>query len=364
VKSMRKTTIALFFLGAIVLGSSYLYFFRPEPEETRVLKVYCAGSLLYPLERVAEEFMNEYPHIELHIEGHGSIQVIRHPVELDDPADLLLVADYSLIPLMMYDAPVPERDVNYTDWYIRFAGNEMVLAYTDQSLHVGTIDESNWYDILEMDDVKLGISNPIIDALGYRALILLQLAEFYYDESRIFEDVLGTWFEPEFESVDIGERTIIFVPEEERPIGEKISVRASSVQLIPLLQSGAIDYAFLYKSNAEQQGFPYMELPDEINLGNNKHDDFYEQAQVRFQHARFQTIGLDRLGKTIYYGMTISETAENPDDAVLLTEFILSGEGKRIFTDLYHPVYEPSYTDNLEGVPEELRQYLTQETYK
>lgn len=361
---MKKTTIALFFLGAIVLASSYFYFFRPETEENRVLKVYCAGSLLYPLERVSEEFRNDYPNVELHIEGHGSIQVIRHPVELNDPADLLLVADYSLIPLMMYDTPVPDRDVNYTNWYIRFAGNEMVLAYTDQSLHVNGLNESNWFDILGLDDVKLGISNPIIDALGYRALILLQLSEFYYNEPLIFEEVLGTWFDPEFESVDIGDRTIIFVPEEERPVGEKISVRASSVQLIPLLQSGAIDYAFLYKSNAEQQGFPYIELPDEINLGNNDYDYFYEQAQVRFQHARFQTIGLDRLGRTIYYGMTISETAENPNDAILFAEFILSGEGKEIFTELYHPVYGPSYTDNLEGVPQKLRPYLTVETYK
>jgi hypothetical protein len=62
--------------------------------------------------------------------------------------------------------------------------------------------------------------------------------------------------------------------------------------------------------------------------------------------------------------MTISETAENPDDAILFAEFILSGEGKGIFTKLHHPVYEPSYTDNIEGVPQELRPYLTDETYK
>jgi molybdate/tungstate transport system substrate-binding protein len=361
---MNKTVIAFFFIGAIVLGSSYFYFFKPEQEEPRILKVYCAGSLLYPLERVAEEFMKVYPNIELQVEGHGSIQVIRHPTELNDPADLLLVADYSLIPLMMYNKLVPDTEVNFTDWYIRFAGNEMVLAYTEQSLYQDTIDDSNWYEILSLDEVKLGISNPIIDALGYRALILLQLAEYYYNVSWIFEDVVGTWFDPDFESVDVGERTIIFVPEEERPVGEKISMRASSVQLIPLLQSGAIDYAFLYKSNTEQQEFPYIELPDEINLGKSEFDEFYSQAQVRFQHARFQTIGLDRLGKTIYYGMTISETAENPEDAILLAEFILSGEGKRIFSDLYHPVYDPAYTDNLDGVPQQLRKYLTQENYK
>ncbi len=61
--------------------------------------------------------------------------------------------------------------------------------------------------------------------------------------------------------------------------------------------------------------------------------------------------------------MTISKTAENPEDAILFVKFILSRDGKRIFSDLYHPVYDPAYTDNLDGVPQELRQYLTPETY-
>jgi molybdate/tungstate transport system substrate-binding protein len=361
---MNRSYLTLLVVSILVIGAGFLYLNQPKPDETRVLKVYCAGSLLYPLEQVAETFMQEYPEIEVQIEGHGSIQVIRHPTELNDPADLLMVADYSLIPIMMYNKPVPDMDVNYTDWYIRFAGNEMVLAYTEDSLYHDNLTISNWFTILSYPKVKLGISNPIIDALGYRALILLQLAEDYYTEPRIFEDVLGEWFDPEFETVDIDTRIVIFVPEEERPIGDKISVRASSIQVIPLIESGAIDYAFLYKSNAEQQGLPYLELPDEINLGNSNYDSYYAGAMVRFQHARFQSIGLDRLGRTIYYGMTISKTAENPEDAALFASYILGGDGKGIFNELYHPIYEPSYTDNLEDCPEELKQYLDVDIYK
>ena len=359
----KNTTIALLFIGAIVIGAGIYYFNQPEPVETRVLKIYCAGSLVYPMEAVSEAFMEEHPEIEIHLEGHGSIQVIRHPIELDDPADLLLVADYSLIPLMMYDKQVPDADVNYTDWYVRFAGNEVVLAYTGNSLRSDEITESNWYGILADPEVKLGISNPIIDALGYRALIILQLSEYYYEDNRIFEECLGQWFDPEFESVDIGDRTVIFVPEEERP-GDKISMRASSVQLFPLLESGGVDYAYLYKSNAEQHGFNYIELPDEVNLGNPEFDEYYAQAQVRFQHARFQSIGLDRIGGTVYYGLTIAETAENPRDAELLAAYIIGGEGRAIFEEFYHSVFEPAFTDNLEECPEVLKPYLIVDAYK
>lgn len=360
----KNTTIILLVIGAVALGAGYLFLNQPESGETRTLKVYCAGSLLYPLEQVSEAFMMEHPEIEVHLEGHGSIQVIRHPTELDDPADLLMVADYSLIPAMMYNKPVPDMNKNYTDWYIRFAGNDMVLAYTNESLYKNTINESNWYKVLEEPEVKLGISNPIIDALGYRALILLQLAEEHYKEPQIFEKVLGDWFDPEFGTVDIGTKVVIFVPEQEKPVEDKISVRASSVQLIPLLQSNSIDYAFLYKSNAEQQGLPYITLPDEINLGNPEYDEYYSKAQVRFQHARFQSIGLDRPGRTIYYGLTLTETALNRDDAILLAKYIIDGDGKKIFENLHHPIYTPSYTDNLSAAPEELKHILEQDPYR
>ena len=359
----KQTTIALLLIGVIALGAGVYYLSQPQPVETRILKIYCAGSLVYPMEEVAEAFMLEHPEIEIHLEGHGSIQVIRHPTELDDPADLLMVADYSLIPLMMYDKQVPDTDYNYTDWYVRFAGNEVVLAYTDNSLRSDELTEDNWYEILSDPEVKMGISNPIIDALGYRALIIFQLAEYYYGETRIFENGLGNWFDPEFGSVDLGDRTVIFVPEEEKPM-DKISMRASSVQLFPLLEAGGIDYAFLYKSNAEQHGFNYLELPDEVNLGNPEYDDYYAQAQVRFQHARFQSIGLDRVGGTIYYGLTISRTAENPEDAALLAAYIIGGDGKAIFEELHHPIFDPALTDNISGCPDVLEPFLLVDTYK
>jgi molybdate/tungstate transport system substrate-binding protein len=359
---MNKTFTVAAAALLVLAGAAYVLFYSPtEAPETQRLRVLCAGSLVYPLAEVEGAFEEEYPWIDVEAEGHGSIQVIRHPVELGDRADLLLVADYSLIPLMMYDAPLPDGSGNYTDWYIRFAGNEVVLAYTEKSRYAEELTMDNWYEILAREDVKLGISNPIIDALGYRGLQLLVLAEYHYGEPYIFESVLGDWFSPAFESVEVGEKTVVFVPEEERPLGGKIAMRASSIQLSPLLDSGGVDYAFLYLSNAEQYGYGYLRLPREVNMGDPSLDGFYAKAQVKFQHQRFQSIGTDRYGKTIYYGLTIPADAENQEEAELFAEYILGGEGKAIFESLSHPVFEPSMTDNMDGVPERLRRYLVEE---
>lgn len=361
---MKQNQIIIIVVAVVATSGVIYYINQPQPIETRILKIFCAGSLLYPMEQVADSFMEEHPEVEVHLEGHGSIQVIRHPVEMDDPADLLIVADYSLIPLMMYDAPLPDGSGNHTDWHVRFATNELVLAYTENSIGVDQLTGSNWYEVLKEPEVKIGLSNPIVDALGYRALQLLQLSESYYGDDMIFEDCLGTWFDPEFESVMIGEKGVVFVPGVQKPVCERINVRPSSVQIIPLLQSGAVDYAFLYKSNAEQQGFDYITLPDEVNMANPEMDDVYALAQVKFQHARFQSIGLDRYGKTIYYGFTQTATALNPEDGLLFAEYLLSDEGKRIFEENHHSIYEPSFTDNMDTVPETLKPQLETDTYK
>ena len=208
--------------------------------------------------------MEVNPGIEVHIEGHGSIQVIRHHMEMDDLADLLMVADCSLIPTMMYSTPIEGEDINYTDWYIRFAGNEMVLAYTGQSMYHEELNASNWHTILMSPEVKLGFPNPLIDALGYRSLMIVQLAEDYFNESTMFETVVSDNFKNPYKTVDTGDRVVIFVPETVEPVNDKVSFRASSVQLVPLLESGGVDYCFLYLSNAKQYGLNYLELPPDL----------------------------------------------------------------------------------------------------
>jgi molybdate/tungstate transport system substrate-binding protein len=52
--------------------------------------------------------------------------------------DLIAVADASLIPDMMY-RPMEGGEGNCTDWYIPFATNRMVIAYTGQSAYADEI---------------------------------------------------------------------------------------------------------------------------------------------------------------------------------------------------------------------------------
>jgi len=346
----------------IILVSTVVFFaYIVVPNERKTLKVCCAASLLFPLGKIEEAYEKVRPDVNVEIEGHGSIQVIRQVTELGEKADLLMVADYSLIPLMMYNLTESESNQAFADWYIRFASNKIVLAYTNSSKYANDVNITNWFSILQRPDVVFGFPNPMIDALGYRALMTMQLAESYYGNSAIFHDLVTRNFDPPISSIpDEGNYTII-VPEVQQPKGNNVILRASSIQLIPLLESDTIDYCFLYLSNARQYGLRYIEFEDEFNLGNPQFQNLYSHVTVRFEHQRFASVGLDREGKTIYYGFTIPRNAVEKDLATDFAKFLLSKEGRGIFESVWHPVFLPSYTDNEQAVPESLRDLVAQE---
>jgi molybdate/tungstate transport system substrate-binding protein len=363
-RKVKRAHLALILITILLISLTavFLFIYYGYSGEKTKLKIYCAASLMFPLARCEESFEKIYPDVDVEVEGHGSIQVIRHVTELGYKADLLMVADYSLIPVMMYNTTMPDTNQSFANWYLRFASNSIVLAYSEHSKYSAEINSTNWYSILARTDVKFGFPNPIIDALGYRALITLQLAEIYYGNNHIFHDLVTDNFDPPITSVPSDSDYIIIVPEVQQPTGDKVFLRASSIQLIPLLESGSIDYCFLYLSNAKQYGFSFLELPAEVNLGSTEYQNTYSRVQVRFEHQRFASIGLNREGTTIYYGLTIPKNALHTELALQFANFLFGQEGREIFTSAWHPLLQPCYTDNFNFLPKELRAFGEQET--
>jgi molybdate/tungstate transport system substrate-binding protein len=360
---MKKIYAAAAVIIAVVLLASTYFFVANNIVNTpkQVLKVFCATSLEYPLVQVETDFEKAYPNVDLQVQGHGTIQVIRHVTELNQEIDVVMVADYSLIPLMMYSTKMPGTDQSYGNYYIRFATNTMVLAYTNTSKYANEINSDNWYSILTRPDVKLGFANPQLAAEGYRALTVFQLAQEYYGEPTLFHDLITANMDPPINSIPSGANYTITVPDTQQPRGDKITLRSSEIDLIALLESGYLDYSLIYLSNVRQYGFNYLSLPDEINMGSAQYQSNYERIQVVYDHQRFATVNLDRTGETIYYGLTIPANAPNPELAEQFIKFILQGQGKTDFETCYHPVYSPSYTDNFQNVPASLQSLVTAE---
>lgn len=324
-------------------------------EKRTELKVVIAGSLLVPFQEIEEKFEAKNPDIDILLEGHGSVQVIRSVTELDDAADLVVVADSQLIPAMMYDLPVEEGGVPYADWLIEFSTNRLGLAYHENSAYASTIDSDNWYEIISRPDVTLGIADPRIDAMGYRILMVLKLAENLYEDKTIFENTVGLAFEP---SITVGAENgvhVITVPELLKPVQSRIKLRGYSILLMALLESGDLDYAFEYESVAKQRGLQFLPLPPQIDLSDSEYEETYRKVEVRLDFKRFATLFPDFSGTRIVYGMSIPNNAHHPEEAARFVRFLLGEDGESIFGDSRQPLLETPLCDNMDNLPESLK---------
>ena len=310
--------VVILFVGISVASLAGL----PAAAEEKVI-IFHAGSLTVPLAKIEKDFEAANPGIDILREAGGSTKMARMISELGKPADIMASADFNVIDKTL----IPK----HADWNIRFATNQLVLCYTDQSRDADSVTADNWHEILQKKGVVWGHSDPNLDPCGYRSLMVLQLAEKYYNQPGLYDRLIDN-----------------------RP--DK-NVRPKSVELVSLLKTGNMDYAWEYLSVAVQHGLKYVVLDDHINLGNYKFDDFYKQAQVKVTGKKPGT-WITRTGKSCTYGITLVKDAPNQAGAVRFMEYMLSKDGGlKVLQEMGQPPFVPcrvTTADVQNALPESL----------
>ena len=64
------------------------------------------------------------------------------------------------------------------------------------------------------------------------------------------------------------------------------------------------------------------------------------------------------LGQPIVYGATIPQNAPHPDLAADFVKFIISPQGQQILLGCNQPPVVPAETDNLDCLPDEIREVV------
>ena len=271
------------------------------------LVMFHAGSLTMPFETMEKEFEKRYPGVDLQREASGSQAAARKITDLKKPCDIMASADFKVIDKLL----IPK----HADWNIRFATNQLVLCYTDKSKYAAEVSAANWYEILQRKGVVWGHSDPNLDPCGYRALMVLQLAEKYFKKPGLYDRMLAN-----------------------RP---QANIRPKSVELVSLLQTGNMDYAWEYLSVAVQHGLRYVVLPDEINLGNYKQDPFYSQAVVKVTGKKPGEY-MEMRGESVTYGITLIKDAPNREAAIAFLKYMLDPKGGlKVLKDQGQPPFVP-----------------------
>ncbi len=308
---MTLFTVIMIAILVIGVGIS-IYYFQIRKIRFTVLH---AGSLTVHMEEFEEVFESEHPNVDVILKAYGSRQAAMQVAELKEECDVLAVADYGVIEELLFPK-------NMATWYIAFASNEICIAFTNSSKYADEINATNWYEILLRDGVKFGHSDPNLDPCGYRAVIVMKLAEKYYNVPGLFDKLNSS---------------------------ENKIIRPKSVELIGLLEAGELDYAFEYLFVAKQHNLRYVQLPPNISLGDWKCADYYATVNVTLSG------GTVKVGEPILYGVTIPSTCKHWDLATEFIKLMLGERGRQIFADCYLKPLDTYLTNNITSIPAGLR---------
>jgi len=324
-KQLATSLLLVLSLTLIPVGGCATGTAPPAGKLEGKLPIFHAGSLTFPFKQISEEFNQLHPDIEILTEGAGSQTTIRKVTELGRECGVIGSSDYTVIPKLMFP--------DYADWYITFATNQIVVCYTDKSKFNDEVNSTNWYEILQRDGVKYGKSDPNQDPCGYRTLMVWQLAEEHYNQPGLYKSL----------NIDDIHKNVM---------------RGKSVDLIALLESVNLDYAFEYSSVAVQHNLNFVELPAEINLSDEKFKDFYDTARVEISGEE-PGQKITQTGAPIVYGVTIPSNFTNQELAIAWVDFLLSDKGMAIMEANGQPPIIPAGTNDKSKLPDELRKYVT-----
>jgi len=284
--------------------------------------IFHAGSLSVPVKKLTEAFERANPGVRVLAEAAGSLHSARKITDLNRTCDIMLSADHIVISSML----IPR----YASWNIRFATNEIVIAYRPESRYASIFREDNWADILLKDDVIIGRADPDADPCGYRTVFAARLAEKHYGRPGLADSLLG-------KDVDY--------------------IRPKEVDLIALAETGVIDYMFQYRSVAVQHGLLYIELPDEINLSSPAMREHYASTSYMIP-GEAPGLRTEVKGDYISYSGTVMAEAPHKELAMKFFDFMLSEEGLNIFRDSGQEPLVPAVADDIAMVPLPLKKYL------
>ena len=293
--------------------------FSARAAEPTTLTIFAAGTLALPFKEIATMFEKKYPNVTVHAQFGGSVKMAKQITDLHQEADLLAVADYSVIPKYMFGG---NGKPEHAKWYVGIARNAITFVYTDKSKGAKEINDKNWYKVLAQKGVEIGRSNPDTDPSGYQTVQMLNLANKFYNDPAIEKSVLAN-----------------------APLA---NMRDTETSLISALQLGQIDYLAIYRSDALQHHLKFLDLPSKINLSDPAESSYYAQGTVTTKNGTLT-------GKPIVYAITIVEGTKNADLAEKFVAFLLGPEGQSVMKKNGFGEFSPAYAVNPDSMPAVLK---------
>jgi molybdate/tungstate transport system substrate-binding protein len=224
----------------------------------------------------------------------------------------------------------------FTQWYVQYATTSIVLAYNPQSKYASQFQAiasgkkplTDLYTLLETPGLKLGRTDPNTDPQGRAFIFMLELAQAkYHLPADTVTKILGG------------------------PAGSATSAEIySEASLDATLQSGQLDAASAYLSQATQLHLKYISLPEDINLGSAADAAQYKKATVTI------TGGVTKSGSPLVIDIT---TIGKPTKAgTAFIAYVLSPAGLQLHKQGGYTLLTPQAFGDSHAIPASVKSEL------
>ena len=308
---MRRT---LWCAGLIVASVGTVAGVRAEPA-SRHLNICHAGSVGAALAEVEKAFKAAHSDVVISDISGGSVALARRLATGVQACDVYASADYLSIDRML-------KPAGLADYTIVFARGRMVLSYLAGDPKAQGIAAAGdfgppasipdavpqWYQRLLAPGVRVGGAHPFLDPGGYRAHMILELAQRHYGVPNLYNALLEHY--------------------EVVPAADGADASAA-----PTL-GREFNFQFSYEHSAaaaakRNPAYRYVHLPDRIDLSTSTNGEYYAQSSVTLPGlglagaASSITIPASRAA----WGVTILRNGANQEDASAFVGLLLGPIG-------------------------------------
>jgi molybdate/tungstate transport system substrate-binding protein len=266
-------------------------------QDGRVLHVALAGTMEQVMSRQIGLAFTAATGYKLDITRQSSVLLGIASGELKP--DVYISSDANVMELVMGPA-----NNDRARWYLPILRSRTVIMHGTQSRFNNDIEavragKLRWYELMQRPGLVLKRPNPTIDAGGYRAIFVFDLAERFYNLPGLKQRVLGT--------------------------DDNESQYFDRTKDFPLIRDGSIDAFVTFITNPLVEGFPFLDLPEEVDQSNPSMQNWYATASYTNPHG--QTFH----GAYAAYAVTIPVAAANPSEAEAFVRLLLSEKGMTMF---------------------------------
>src|SRR5579875_2700720 len=304
---------------AAIAGILYINSQKKSPPSPLIL--YCADAYVAEASALESGFTNTTG-IPMAPPKSGGSLLLANEIAQGNPVSVFISVSKSAVSSLYLKN-------EFSGWAIAFAADQMTIAYSNATLKnpaaVSVIDSfqkaqasnltqdwANFYSNLTSGQIKVGISDPNSDPAGFRAWMVLEAAGYAY------ENVTSS----------------------------------SAAELVAPLETGQIQFLFIYKSSAISQNLKFLQLPSAVNLGNPKYSAYYS----RFTYSISSGV---QKGAPITLFVTVPKDSTDPSDSITFVIFVVKN-APTLLTKFGITSISPAVLYNDSNVPSQIQGLLSQ----